>query len=112
MSDNPVTPLDPARAQRTDAEVRHEGYFARLPRALDIFVAELCGGPMDATASSDFAHMATEAPVGSLAHHLGSLLCKGLNLIDHDHGASAEEADKERAKEEVAREEQAQEELK
>lgn len=104
----PVTKLDASQIQLTDQQVRQEKYLARLPRALDIFIAELCGGPMDDTISSDMAHWATEKPVGSLEHHIGSLICKGLNSIESDHGAKAEEADKERASDEVTRENTAQ----
>lgn len=107
-----LTPLDPAKAARTDAEVDHQGYIARLPRAIDIFANELFGGQMDETISSRMARWATEEPAGSAKHDVGSLICHALNVVDKNHGASAEEADKERAANEVTVEEQAQEVLK
>jgi len=102
-----LTPLPPDKIARTDEEVDHQRYVTRLPRALDIFLNELTGGKMDETLSSRMAQWATEKPQGSIEWHIGSLVMHAANKIDPDHGASAEEADKERATNEVAAEDQA-----
>ncbi len=101
MSD-PIQPLTPAEASQTDANVEKENYIERLPRALDVFLNEATGGQMDETISSRMARWDTEET--GIRHEVGKVVSEGLDLLQTDHGAKAEEADKKRAEDVVATE--------
>lgn len=99
MSD-PIQPLTPAQAAETDADVEKENFIERLPRALDIFLNEATGGQMDETISSRMARWDTEET--GIKHEVGKVISAGLDLLEADHGAKAEEADKKRAEDVIA----------
>lgn len=92
MSD-PVQPLPnlPAQEQQT----AQEGYIHRSLVGLDEMVNVLLDGSPDETISSRMARWATED--SGIKQHIGSAVCKALNLVSPDHGAKAIAGDLERA---------------
>lgn len=90
-----LTPLSPSKLARTDYEAAHTGYFGRLARAFDVFCNVIFGGLQDETISARMGRWATEDT--GVRKWIGTLLAKGLNVVDADHCAAAEESDKERA---------------
>ena len=97
-----LTPLSPSKLARTDAEAATTGYLGRLARAFDVFMNVLLGGLQDETISSRMGRWSTED--AGFRKWFGTLIVRGLNLVDPNHSAVAEESDKERAEIVVATE--------
>ncbi len=88
-----ITPLDPIRAAKDEAESLQHGPIVRRLIALDVFLNVLVfNGRLDETIS---AHAGRAAENGKW---YGIWACKFLNLFDANHGAHAIAGDLARAK--------------
>jgi hypothetical protein len=97
MESQPVTPLSAeALAARIDG-AQKESYIHKDLVAFDQLVNVLADGNPDETISARMARWATAEKPGSVKHHVGSGVCRVLNLIEKDHGAIAEASDLGRA---------------
>ncbi len=91
----PVTPLTPAQEAQAKASAAKEGYVMRNLVALDMDANVLMGGSDDETISSRMARWACEGK--GLRRAIGSVISKGLDLLQRNHGARAVAGDAERA---------------
>ena len=100
---SPVTPLPANEVSTVEEHAAHESLIHHDGVAIDDLINALSGGNLDETISARMARWATEDT--GWKQHVGSEVCKGLNLIQKDHGAKAELGDLTRAEEEVKTEE-------
>jgi len=91
----PITSLTPAEAQAAEQHVAKERYWLRALVGIDQCANDLTGGSPDETISSRMARWSTED--SGLKRRIGSLVSRGLDLFQRDHGAKAEAGDFERA---------------
>lgn len=87
MENQPVTPLTPSQADKTEKHAVNENYFERLGVAVDKTIATAAGATPDTTISAD-AGIASYRDKGFKGFY-GRWMSRFLNLFQKDHGAKA-----------------------
>lgn len=95
---NPIIPLTPSQLVTEESQAKSESFIERVPVAVDIFVDEVAGGPMDETISTRLAIDSVEGH--GVSKEIGKAGSAILDKFQSDHGADAAAGDLERAQSE------------